>query len=494
MTQWQLTPAREETVTEMMQPDVQGKTVHAFTDDVLADHDAVALATLIRAGEISAREVCEAAVKRAERVNPALNAIELECFASALERSRFAAEGVLAGVPSFIKDNTDLAGLPTNHGSLAVRAQPALVDGPFAKQLLSTGLVVLGKSRLPEFGFNASTEFAGRAPTRNPWQTDFSAGASSGGSAALVAAGVVPIAHANDGGGSIRIPAACCGLVGLKLSRGRHVDGDIARSLPVNIVSEGVVTRSVRDTAYFFAGLEQAYCNPALKPVGLVQRAGKQRLRVGLVLDSITGHRTDNATRDTVIATSRLLEGLGHRVEEFPLPISPGFASDFSIYWGLLSFLTARFGKKLMSPDFDAARLDGLSRGLASFYLQHFHKTPMVLYRLRRTAKEYASLFRQYDVVLSPVLAHTTPRLGYLAPEQPFEQLFERLRQYVSFTPLNNAAGGPAISLPMGATSEGLPIAVHASAGHGEERMLLELAYELEEAMPWRRIQDVTLR
>ena len=466
------------------------KTIHAFSGDILSDLDAVGIAELIRSGAVSAREVAEAAIARAHQVESHINAIELAAFEQALATADTRTSGIFAGVPTFVKDNTDIRGLPTNHGSQAVNARPAKADGAFARQYMDQGFVCLGKSTLPEFGFNASTEYMGNAPTRNPWHTDYSSGASSGGSAALVAAGVVAIAHANDGGGSIRIPAAACGLIGLKPTRGRLVDSEATRSLPVNIVSEGVVTRSVRDTAHFYAGAEQSYRNRKLAPVGLVKGPGTRRLRIGLVHDSITGNATDAETRATVNATAALLESMGHDVMEMPLPITKTFASDFSIYWGMLSFLVSTFGKKIMSPDFDASKLDNLSRGLASHYKKNALKTPMVLYRLRKSRDDYARIFDDYDLILSPVLAHTTPKLGHLSPEQDFDSLFERLLNYVSFTPLNNASGGPAISLPMGATSLGLPIAVQFSANHGDERTLLEIAYALEEAKPWRRIQD----
>lgn len=468
------------------------KTIHAFSNDVLGDLDAVGLAALIRSGDIHPREAIEAAIARARLVEPHLNAIELDTFEQALQSADSRPAGIFAGVPTFVKDNTDLKGLPTNHGSRAVNAHPAKADNAFARQYMGQGFVCLGKSSLPEFGFNASTEFMGRSPTRNPWHTDYSSGASSGGSAALVAAGVVPIAHANDGGGSIRIPAAACGLIGLKPTRGRLVDAEAARSLPINIVSEGVVTRTVRDTAHFYAGAEQFYRNRKLHPMGLVQGPGNRRLKIGLVFDSITGHATDAETRATVAVTAKILEGMGHEVVEMPLPVKQSFANDFSIYWGMLSFLVSTFGKKIMSPDFDASKLDNLSQGLATLYKKNFLKTPMVLYRLKKTWDDYARIFEHYDLVLSPVLGHTTPELGWLSPDQPFDELFARLMKYVSFTPLNNASGSPAISLPMGTSTLGLPIAVQFSAAHGDERTLLEISYALEEANAWRRIQDFT--
>ncbi|MDT4939080.1 MAG: amidase, partial [Pseudonocardiales bacterium] len=199
--------------------------MHAFGDDVLGDLDGTALARLIVAREVSAVEVIEAAIARAEQVEPALDAVQVTDYERARASARQPRPGPFGGVPTFVKDNTDVAGLPTSHGSEAFRGNVAKADAPFTTMLTGLGLVSLGKSRLPEFGLNASTEFMTQPPTRNPWNPAYSSGASSGGAAALVAAGVVPLAHANDGGGSIRIPAACCGLVGLKPTRGRVAPG-----------------------------------------------------------------------------------------------------------------------------------------------------------------------------------------------------------------------------------------------------------------------------
>ena len=348
---------------------------------------------------------------------------------------------------------------------------------------------MLGKSRLPEFGFSASTEYVDDEPVRNPWNPAYSAGASSGGSAALVAAGVVPVAHANDGGGSIRIPAAACGLVGLKPTRGRFVPDLAERQLPVRVVSQGVVTRTVRDTAAFFAGMEDTWRNPALPPVRHVTGPSATRLRVGLVLDSVTGEPTDDETRRAVLDTAELLETLGHHVEQVPIPVDPTFAEDFARYWALLGMLVTLTGRHIFDPDFDVRRTENLTRGLAARSRRELLRMPGVVRRLRRSTRTYRAAFTEVDVLLSPTLAHTTPLLGHLSPSLGFEELFPRLETYVSFTPLNNAAGSPAVSLPLGCTSTGLPIGVHLAADLGDERTLLELAYELEEARPFRRIQ-----
>lgn len=466
--------------------------IHAFGDDALGDHDAVALAELIRTGQVGRREVIEAAIVRAEKIQPELNAVQVADFERALTTAaRPGNTGPFDGVPTFIKDNTDVAGLPSGQGSSAFRAKPAKHDAPITGQLRGLGLVLLGKSTLPEFGFNATTEYMDLPPTRNPWNPAYSSGASSGGAAALVASGVVPIAHANDGGGSIRIPAACCGLVGLKPTRGRFRPNPLERVLPVNIVCEGVVTRSVRDTAQVFAGTEVDWRPKRLPPIGLVEGPNTRRLRVGLFLDSVTGTPTDDETRAAVTAAGELLARMGHEVAPIQAPVTEQFAEDFENYWGLLAFALSTSGRGLFGSSFDRSALDGLTVGLAARYRRNWRHTPGLVHRLRRSHVAYTRIFDTCDVVLSPVVGHTTPEIGHLSPTQPFEQLMERLIRFVSFTPLNNASGGPAISLPTSLSAAGLPIGVHLAARPGAERTLLELAFEIEAAAPWPRIAAI---
>lgn len=469
--------------------DAPTRRMHAFSNDILGDLDAVALAALLKKKEVSPKEVAEAAIKRANAVNNDLNAIEIEAFDDALRAlGDTVRPGLLGGVPTFIKDNADWEGYPTRNGSRAYTPHRAKETDRYTAQFLSLGFTALGKSTMPEFGFNASTEFENESPTRNPWNLDFTAGGSSGGSAALVAAGVVPIAHGNDGGGSIRVPAACCGLVGLKPTRGRHVNNKTASMLPLNIISEGVLTRSVRDTAHYIHGLETVYQNPRLKPVGKIEGPSKRKLRIGLVIDSILGNPTEAQTRKAVEDTARLMEKLGHTVEPVTLKIPTSFISDFMLYWSLLAFLLSTLGKFTLGHDSDAKKMDSFTRGLTNYYKTHFLETPLALYRLKSSEEIYKKLIRPYDAVLSPVVGYTTPRIGYLSPELGYDTLIERLMRFIMFTPLNNATGSPAISLPMGMTDEHLPIGVQFQAVHGEERTLLDIAYQLEAEKPFRKI------
>ncbi len=469
-------------------PTLPAGRVHAFTDDALADHDATALARLLAQRELNATEVVAASIARAQKVNPALQAISTACYGQALGQTRRAQSGFFAGVPTFIKDNVHVQWLPTLQGSEAVPPTPASHTAAFARQMLVQGWVCLGKSTLPEFGLNASTEFQHQAPTRNPWHTDFSSGASSGGAAALVAAGVVPLAHANDGGGSIRIPAACCGLVGLKPTRGRLIDSEASKKLPINIVCEGVVTRSVRDTAQFYAQAETYYTNPDLPRLGLIHAPSPRRLRIGVVEKGMNGKDYDHATRAALAQTVRQLQGLQHHVEPTTPYLDPRFGDDFSLYWGMLAYSVDKLGHRLTSKGFDARRLDPLTRGLSALFRGQLLHFPTAMYRLRKTRHDYAQWFRRYDVILAPTLAYTTPPIGYLSPNVPFNELFQRLSNIISMTPINNVTGTPAISLPMAHTPEGLPIGMHFSAPWGEDARLLELAFEIEEAYPWRRI------
>ncbi len=477
-------------VVELESNQFQQQRLHAFRQDVMLDHDAVGLAQLLARREVSAAEVCDAAIGRAKSIDPQLCAIQLPCFSTARAQSHQRSQGLFAGVPTFIKDNMDVKGLPTNFGSAAFTAKSAKVTDPFIRQFLSQGFTVLGKTKMPEFGLNGSTEYKGQEPTHNPWHLEHTAGGSSGGAAALVAAGVVPIAHGNDGGGSIRIPAACCGLVGLKATRGRFVKSIAARMLPVNIISEGVLTRSVRDTAHFFAGMEQTYQNQKLKPIGLVEGVGQKKLRIGVCFDSIH-HQADRETRATVESVAKLLEASGHHVSEMPFPIKAQFVDDFTLYWGSLALVMSRLTGLFTGTQFDLAKVDNLTLGLSKLYQRDFYKTPAMLYRLRKAEADYRAIFANYDVILTPTIGHTPPKLGQLSPAQSFEEIFDNLQKFACFTPFNNASGGPAISLPVGMSEDGLPIGCQFMANHGDERLLLELAFELEQSMTWRKIYEV---
>ena len=466
-------------------------TAHTFSDE-LARLDAVATAAAVRRKELSAEEVVVAAVARARAVDPQIGAVACEDYERAVATARRAGTGVFAGVPTFIKDMTDVAGLPTRNGSAAfANARPATTTFGIAQQMFDMGMVGLGKSTLPEFGFTPSTEFPDGDPTRNPWNLDRSAGGSSGGAAALVASGVVPIAHGQDGGGSIRLPAACNGLVGLKPSRSRLLPDPHDRLLPVKLVVDGVLTRSVRDTAAYFAEAERRYSSKKLAPLGEVTTPLRRRLRVGAMVDSPTEVAVDAPTRAVFEQTIALLEGLGHEVRPVPAPVDAQFAQDFIHYWSMLAYAVSIAGKQLFDTSFDRTKLTMLTNGLAAQFRSKMARTPGVVLRLRRSAATCAAQFRDLDVVLSPTLAHLPPEIGYLGTHLHFDVLFPRVEQWVGFTPLANATGAPAISLPLGHDGEtNLPVGMMFGAPLGRDGLLLRLALELEEACPFRSLAD----
>ncbi|RMI34336.1 amidase [Nocardia stercoris] len=465
--------------------------VHCFIDDALGDLDALGVATRIRSGEVSRAEVLEAAIARVRQVNPQLNAVAFEAFERA--RGQAAAAGPFAGVPTFVKDNTDVAGMPTRHGSAAtITARVSKSDGPPAAQFLSAGFVALGKSTMPEFGLTASTEWAGRPPTRNPWDTEYSAGASSGGAAALVASGAVPIAHANDGGGSIRIPAAATGLVGLKPTRCRLLDQPGARALPVNLVAEGVVTRTVRDTAHYLAVAEKFRAAPGLRPVGLVEGPGTRRLRIGVIRDDVRGRRAHPDVDAVVGSAVAVLAAQGHEITETRIQAEPRFIDDFELYWSLFAIVLSATCAARYGSGFDPRRLDPFTKGLAGNLARHPFSLIPAIRRLRGGTAIYERHFTDFDVLLTPTLSHPVPQIGKLATDQPFETVFTALVDYVGFTPLNNIGGGPAIALPHALNSNGLPGSIQLCAPAGGERTLLELAYEFEAARPFPDIRTTT--
>lgn len=452
----------------------------AFDTSELGRLDAVETAARIRAGDLKAEEVVAAAIDRARALDPALNAVATETYAAALARARQPLDGPFAGVPTFVKGIDDVAGVVNDHASRAYACHVPTRTEPFLESFLGTGLVNLGMSTAPESGLTGTTESLAHGPTHNPWKLSHTPGGSSGGAAALVAARVVPLAHGSDGGGSIRIPSAFCGLVGLKPSRGRCFAPSVGRLLPVRLLTYGAITRSVRDTAHFVAALEARVPARKLPPVGLVKGPSRQRLRIGLFTDSPLGNPIDPEVRETVLAAGRTCAGLGHPVEEIPCPFDGRLLEDFWLFWTFLAWGFVVQTRWLKKRAYDPAQLEPWTRGLSDRFKAHPAKALSAALRLRRSSQTSVRLFARYDVLLCPTLSTPAPPLGYLGPEVPFETALDRVRNTLCFTPIQNATGDPAISLPLGLSQRGLPIGVQLSARHGGEARLLALAYELE--------------
>lgn len=454
--------------------------------DALGDDDATGIAARIRRGEITAAQALDAAIARSERVNGQLNFIAAPLYDYGRARTEQTLSGPFAGVPTLIKDLMPMIGQPTRYGSRAFANFVPDEQPPYMDALLAAGLVPFGKSTTPEFGLTATTETLLQGATRNPWDTSHSSGGSSGGAAVAVASRVVPIAHASDGGGSIRIPASCNGLFGLKPSRGRtlvagHPDPG------VDISVNGCVSSSVRDTAAWFAATEAHGEGAAFTPVGLVVGPNTRRLRILLDIPNALGNDPDPEVRSAVESAAELCRSLGHEVRTQRAPLNGvQFSADFILLWanGALEVVNL---VRSMAPV--GAPLEALLEPLTLELAEHAQRQgPAALEaaigRLRAVEAQYASMFSDADVYMTPVLAKPPVPLGQIDGGKGMA-VFATLSDYVGYTPLQNVAGAPAMSVPLAWSQGGLPIGIHFSASKGEERRLLELAYELEQARPW---------
>ncbi|MBY0564685.1 MAG: amidase [Hyphomonadaceae bacterium] len=456
------------------------------SSDALGALDATGVAAAVRAGDITAIEALEAAIARAERVNGELNFIAAPTYDDARERAAQTLAGPFAGVPTLIKDLMPVVGQPTRYGCRAFANNIADAQPPFMDAVLASGLVSFGKSTTPEFGLTATTEPLLGGATKNPWDVTRSCGGSSGGAAVAVAARVVPMAHASDGGGSIRIPASCNAVFGLKPSRNRTqpVPGD-TEALPISV--NGCVSLSVRDSAAFLAVVERSGDGAAFAPVGVVEGPNTQRLRIALNVPDFRGREPDPEVRAATEAAAELCRSLGHDVREArPDLDGEQFSRDFILLWAegaaqVVSLVQANAG---------GAPLDQLLEPLTLDLARHYQEQgPQALAaairRLRDVEARYAAFFSDVDVLLSPVVSKPPLPLGEIAPTLGMAEGFARVTDYVGYTPLQNVAGAPAMSVPLGWSQGGLPIGIQFAAAPGRERMLLELAYELERAQPW---------
>ncbi|GAA4548111.1 amidase [Amycolatopsis samaneae] len=477
--------------------------------------DAVGLAELVARGEVSPAELLDVAIARAEQVNGSLNAIVYPMYELARKRAAAELSGPFAGVPFLLKDlKQDYAGVPTGSGSRSLRHRPASTHSATVRRWLDAGLVIFGKTATPEFGSKAITESAATGATRNPWHLGHTPGGSSGGSAAAVAAGVVPVAGASDGGGSIRIPAACCGIFGLKPGRGLVPCGpDSAESLH-GAATDGVLSRSVRDTAamldvltrrpdpggpYLAAVPETPYAELARREPG--------KLRIGYTTYSPLGTEVHPEAVAAVDDAAALLTKLGHDVE----PADPGtdgaqLARDFLTMWCASSAATiAEIQRTTGAPDRDF-ELD--TRLLAAAAMATRAPEYVAAHQRWNThTRALAAFHENYDLLLTPALARPPVRIGELDTPRPLRYVGELLLRLglagplaktkawhntvianlapVPFTQLANLTGRPAMSVPLHRTATGLPLGVQFVGGLGSEPVLLALATQLEAEQPW---------
>lgn len=450
----------------------------------LAALDAVETAARIKSGELTAIEAVEGAIARAEALDASINAIAFKSFNHAREAAA-TAHGPWAGVPTFVKDLDDIVGEPSGFGSRAFPGYKGKAQTLLINAFLGLGVVSLGKSTTPEFGLTATTEPLSTGKTRNPWNTDYSTGGSSGGAAALVASGVVPIAHASDGGGSIRIPAACCGNVGLKVSRGRYPLAHPDPVGPIDLVVHGVQTRTVRDTAAVVAAMELPPEASGLPKVGLVTGPSGRRLRIAMFTLGATARPVDPEVIAATESAARLCEDLGHQVEEVVIPFDKDVEDAFLLYWAAMAHAVVSAWEGFTRLKRNGLAFEPLTLGLVDHFESKRDALPAAITRLTAARPEFDGLFQSADVLLSPVLAAPPVKLGWLDVRLDFPEALERLLNYAQFTGLYNVVGAPAITLPLAVSKAGLPIGAMFGAKVGDDRTLLELSYELEQAAPW---------
>lgn len=474
-------------------------------------YDATGLAELVRDKQVTGEELLEVARERAATVNPTLNAIVRDVPCASSET----ATGAFAGVPFLIKDLAqDFAGLPTSAGSRALQHSPVAEHATVVQRWLDAGLLIFGKTNLPEFGAKAISEPDAWGPARNPWDLDRTPGGSSGGSAAAVAAGVVPAAGANDGGGSIRIPAGCCGLVGLKPGRGLTPSGPVAGESMHGAAVQGVVTRTVRDSAAMLdvirGGEPSGPYEPAVPADSYASVVGRDpgRLRIGFRIPSAINPDPHPEAVAAVREAATLLEGLGHHVEELDeAPFDDAaLAKEFLTAWFCYVAWEVAEAKR-----FSGAGDDGFERDtrimaalgaatssvdyLAAVEARHGHTRRLTAY------------FESHDLLLTPTMATPPPRIGEFDLPRPMqvvsdallrtrtarllrhtpivEDMIDKNLGWVPYTQLANVTGRPAISVPLHWTADALPLGVQFVAPLGGEGRLLQLAAQLEEAAPW---------
>lgn len=452
--------------------------------DDFSGMDAVAQAGLVKSGKVSSLELVDAAIARVEAVNPKVNAVVATAFEQARERAKGPLPASpLSGVPYLIKDLDDVKGLPTTHGSRIFGDQIAETTSPTAKSAIDAGMIVLGKTNTPEFGLLATTESLRLGAAHNPWALDHSTGGSSGGAAAAVASGMVPVAHASDGGGSIRIPASSCGVFGLKPSRDRFDLGP--DKMPGDIGVKNCVSISVRDSATVYA-LSEDHAEAAIfKPTGLITGPSKKRLKIAFNTQNYFGKEPDGDVRASIEATAKLCADLGHEIVPVKDPLNgEEFMDRFLTVWASGPAQLVALAKSKGAKPEDV--LEPWTIGLAEFYAKKPEDAMAVsLAYFAEVEKQIAAFMGDYDVWLTPVLATPAPKLGVQAPTVDFDTLYQRTIDYVSYTPVHNVAGTPAMSVPLGMSSDGLPIGSQFAAAKGQEGTLLSLAYELEGAASW---------
>ncbi len=460
-------------------------------------YDMMGLAQLIARRAVTAGEVLAAAIERIERWNPKINAVVQRMDEAAHHQiDRGLPAGPLSGAPYLLKDlYQPYAGVPVSNGSRLFDGYVPDSDGTLTERLKAAGVVIVGRSNTPEFGLNCTTEPVRFGPTRNPWKPTHSAGGSSGGASAAVASRMVPAAHATDGGGSVRIPAAHCGLFGLKPTRGRNPAGPDVGEGWSGLACGHAVTRSVRDAAALLdatsgpAPGDPYWAPPPARPFIEEVGADPGRLRIGLTTRHPAGLPVAEVCRKATEETAKLVADLGHRVEE-AAPTIDTEAALVALRVIIGANVAAAIGYRLRALGRTGLKI-GEVENITALWAEDGRRRTAADYAaailaVHRIGRRYGAFFQRYDVLLSPVVAGPPPPLGtFDMMGESLDAYFTMLFDYVCFTPQFNSSGGPAASLPLHWTDDGLPIGVQIGADLGNEAVLFRLASQIEAARPW---------
>ncbi|MFH2131549.1 MAG: amidase [bacterium] len=461
-----------------------------------SNFDGLGLAELVRKGEVSPRELADTALDALERLNPKLNAITymMSDYADRIIKAGLP-QGPFTGVPFLVKDLiSSIAGYPTNCGSRLYQGWTRDFNSEIINRFNRAGLITLGRTNTPENGISATCEPVANGPSHNPWNLDHITGGSSGGSAAAVAAGIVPLAHGGDGGGSIRMPSACCGTFGMKPTRGRNPMGPDNHELWHGMIVEGVITRTVRDSAAILdctAGPDVGapyWAQPPERP--FLDEIGRDpgRLRVAFSAEAPGGEPVDDECKKAVADAAKLMEDLGHQVEE-AAPVWDVAAWGEAFMAVLMSnecmFLqdgAAMFNRTPSRDNLESVNLFLLEQGKDIKAVDLLRS----LVVKNRVTRQIAGFFETYDIFISPVLAGPPLKIGVLSTDlDDIGEMMGRLLSYMPFTSMFNVTGQPAMSVPLYWTPDGLPVGVQFAAKYANESLLYQLAGQLEKARPW---------
>jgi len=460
--------------------------------------DGTALAKLIADGDVSAEEALDRAIQRAESLNPTLNAITIKAYDVAKKHiADGLPSGPFKGVPFLLKDlGAEAIDFPTTNGSELYRGKVHTYDSELYIRLRKTGIATFGRTASPEFGVGPVTEAAANgAPTRNPWNTDHTSGGSSGGAGAAVAAGIVPIAHGSDGGGSVRIPASSCGLVGFKPTRARLPDGPMSGEGWAGMAIDGFLTRSLRDTAALLdatAGpdLGAPYWAPPMSGTyAAAMNKQPKSLKIAYHTKTLSGDAIDPACVEAVERTAKVLEGMGHHVEPFNRtvdvqPMMQAWTTVVACGTALSVFAKSK------DPTVYLKKLDGVTIGAVKLAAERSGSDYLeAIEVIHAFGREMARQLADIDVLVTPTLGEPPAKVGRFKPTN--EDFLEYrtgpsgVFAYSPFTAVFNASGQPAVSLPLHWADGDLPVGVHLAASFGDDELLMGLAADLEEAMPW---------